>query len=330
MKRILGFVLLITCCVELCGCDFIATKSVKETSQSELIVDETEATEVSIKPSKIESIVDETKVTEETTDEMTTVDSVEIPDLRGCNEDEAKSELDELGIEYKITEIHSEKEEPGTVVNVVGSGTKYIKGESEPVSVFINSCDISVPISNGMLEWAAVEKLEAGGFKYNIEYVYSESNKDGGLVKDYEPEWVDDLDEVVTLKIAEDPLDITGITFETDLVGGVSTHINFQNTSGKKINYITFTFVYFNAIGDKVYDSISGDWDRDVKYTGPLEGGGSISMVTTTKFYNYNVSCVSWDRAVIEFSDGTTTTFTNETHHYWYHGNSPDYLDWDW
>lgn len=66
-------------------------------------------------------------------------------------------------------------------------------------------------------------------------------------------------------------VEITKTEMETNSVGGVTTNIYYCNNSDKTIKYITWYMTPYNAVGDAVACSISGQSQIAGKTTGPIE-----------------------------------------------------------
>lgn len=116
--------------------------------------------------------------------------------------------------------------------------------------------------------------------------------------------------EVTVTKTA--PIKINSFKYRKDYVCGIEWIFSITNNSGKKINYITLKWYNFNAVGDFVYDEISGKNYTQLIYTGPLRAGSNTGSIRNNrKFYNcsYNSSYIS--DVKIDYEDGTTETISS-------------------
>lgn len=99
-----------------------------------------------------------------------------------------------------------------------------------------------------------------------------------------------------------------------DSAGGVSVRIDFKNTGTKTINYISFGFIPYNAVGDAVGCSISKTSEKFVKYTGPLAPNKSeYNMLYKNAWYNPSITSVKLSRATIQYADGTEETISGSS-----------------
>lgn len=89
--------------------------------------------------------------------------------------------------------------------------------------------------------------------------------------------------------------------------GGIDLHIKFKNTSDKVIKYITFTCELYNAVDDRVADSIGNDYSFRGKVTGPINPGSIYGNNTywTCAWYNYSGKYTKISKIQIEYMDGT-------------------------
>ncbi len=72
------------------------------------------------------------------------------------------------------------------------------------------------------------------------------------------------------------PIEIAGIHFHKDSVGGVSPIIEYVNSSGKVIKYLTFTVTPYNAVNDKVISDIWGYSTTTFTVTGPINPSDTL------------------------------------------------------
>ncbi|MBO4997062.1 MAG: hypothetical protein J6D02_03580 [Lachnospira sp.] len=112
------------------------------------------------------------------------------------------------------------------------------------------------------------------------------------------------------VKKAKNSIKITKKYFDMNSVGGCDVYIYGTNTSGKSIDYISFTVSYYNAVGDSLSDSISHDRTKCLQYTGPIAPGASFGSgkYWSAAWYNTTTNSFKIDSVEIEYEDGTTQT----------------------
>lgn len=109
------------------------------------------------------------------------------------------------------------------------------------------------------------------------------------------------------------PVSICDWRYTIDYVGGVEWNFKLKNNSDKTIKYVTMEWNCYNAVGDLIYDSITGRSSHSVKYTGPLEPGETTgSKRNTTLFYNSSYSSAKLTKLEVEFMDGTVIKINDQ------------------
>ena len=104
----------------------------------------------------------------------------------------------------------------------------------------------------------------------------------------------------------ESPVTISDWSASRDSAGGVEWNFKFTNNTDKTIKYIYMSWDCYNAVGDLVYDQITNESNKSIKYTGPLEPGKSTNILrNTTRFYNYSYNTAALTKLHVEFMDGT-------------------------
>ena len=90
-------------------------------------------------------------------------------------------------------------------------------------------------------------------------------------------------------------------------VGGADVLINFTNTSGRTINYLTFTVEAYNRLGDPVECEIRRSSTGSVQVTGPYRHGRGTSIMNPaiwpTVFYNRTIRGINIKEIVIEYDN---------------------------
>ena len=114
-------------------------------------------------------------------------------------------------------------------------------------------------------------------------------------------------------------ISVVGVNWYTDSAGGVQPQISVKNNTNKDIKYISFYVEYKNRFGDPAYCEFAG------KYTQKLTIQSGLLAKTTRTFYwdpvmyNYGVSRIDINKAVVTFVDNTKKTVN--INRYWYDTN---------
>lgn len=118
---------------------------------------------------------EETEVSEE---------QVEMIDILGMTEDEAKAALKELGLGYKkVGTASSDEYEAGQVMTQsVKAGEKVSANETIKVTISSGKGEISIPNVVGSAESAAEQTLKDAGFKVNKTYEHSTEVESGKVI----------------------------------------------------------------------------------------------------------------------------------------------------
>ncbi len=126
---------------------------------------------------------DDTKI-EQTVDDKDSEGKVEVPDLLGMTEEEAKAELKKLNLGYKNAgTASSDKYEEGQVMSQsMNAGQKVDKNTTITVTISSGAGNVSIPNVENMKESAAQNTLTDAGFKYSISYDYSDSVEQGVVI----------------------------------------------------------------------------------------------------------------------------------------------------
>lgn len=126
------------------------------------------------------------KTTDEDKDTQTeeTTDKVEMIDLTGMTYEEAKKELNSMGLGIKKGDsISSDKYEEGLVVGQSEKeGDMVKKNTTITVNLSSGEGEIDVPSVVGLDKDAATEKLKEAGFKVSTEYEYSDDVPEGDVI----------------------------------------------------------------------------------------------------------------------------------------------------
>ena len=93
--------------------------------------------------------------------------------------------------------------------------------------------------------------------------------------------------------------------------GGVPCRIEFQNISLKKIKYIYFTVVPYNAVNDIVSSEIGGKVVETLEFTGPLNENENRIGTWENVWYNHSIRYMKITNIEIIFMDNTRISIKN-------------------
>lgn len=116
--------------------------------------------------------------------------------------------------------------------------------------------------------------------------------------------------ELIAAYDTDAPLFIGNRSVEVNSAGGADVWLMFRNISGKTIKYLHFTVQIYNAVGDVVYGSISGNSTRRLNYTGPLQTDRTDNAYWDAVLYNYSTACIKITRVKITFMDGSVKNYS--------------------
>lgn len=106
------------------------------------------------------------------------------------------------------------------------------------------------------------------------------------------------------------PVEIMDFTMSTNSVGGVSTTLKFRNNSGKQIKYIDVTVTAYNRVGDRAYDTITGNSTFSLRVVGPMEPFSAAidpNWYTTTSYSAANTPFSQYTYTPYLINDGSWT-----------------------
>ena len=90
-------------------------------------------------------------------------------------------------------------------------------------------------------------------------------------------------------------------------VGGIDVLINFTNTSGRTINYLTFVIEAYNRVGDPVRCEIKRSSTAALRATGPYQHGRGTSLFNPGQWkvvmYNRSISEIRIKQIVVEYDN---------------------------
>ncbi len=124
---------------------------------------------------------EETEVEQEVTEEKA---DIEMPDLLGMTEDEAKLTLKDLGLGYhKIGEASSDEYEKGQIIEQsIEAGNTVEKNTTVEVTLSSGKGEIEIPDVKGQDEANAKSALNTAGFQVNVTYEHSKDVEQGKVI----------------------------------------------------------------------------------------------------------------------------------------------------
>lgn len=94
-------------------------------------------------------------------------------------------------------------------------------------------------------------------------------------------------------------------------VGGCDLDVTFKNVSNKSIDYISFNFDFYNALGDEVPCEIRG-YSFFSRVPGKFLPQTAYDVHWDCPIYNKNARAAKIDYIYIEYSDGTNLTIKDK------------------
>jgi eukaryotic-like serine/threonine-protein kinase len=139
------------------------------------------------------------------------VEQVEVPDVVGGSEDNARSALEGAGLRVgNVTEQESADEDPGTVLEQdPAAGEQVDRDASVDLVVAAEPPDVAVPDVVDLTEDEAVAALEDAGFEVRVRDQPATSPDQEGVVLDQAPDAGEERPEGSTIRIAVGRLDAT-------------------------------------------------------------------------------------------------------------------------
>ncbi len=132
---------------------------------------------------KTDPDTEDTQTEQEAEPEETTAD-IEMPDLLGMTEDEAKLTLKDLGLGYhKVGEASSDEYEKGQIIEQsVAAGSSVEKNTTIEVTLSSGKGEIEIPDVKGQDEANAKSALNSAGFQVNVTYEHSKDVEQGKVI----------------------------------------------------------------------------------------------------------------------------------------------------
>lgn len=230
----------------------------------------------------------------------------EIQQIRGSLSDSSGQTTWELEVETIATEVLQASYEYATPVRI---GARPWKIEPGQRIALIGAVDHSLrdfwQVTDGT-RTGYIQDLLVKVYRSGQELSYSEKDEAVRVL-------AENTKAQLTKKLEGKDFIIFGVFPDgPDGAGGVGAKVIYRLLgSSKTAKYITFTVTPFNAVGDVVVDRISGEAQRRLKDTGPLDP----RPIETEKYdeesfwdpiwYNPSIYCLRLDRVDIEYMDGT-------------------------
>jgi eukaryotic-like serine/threonine-protein kinase len=132
------------------------------------------------------------------------VEQVEVPDLVGDSEDEARSELQDAGLRAgEVTDQENADEEPGTVLEQdPAAGAQVDNGSAVNLVVAAAPPDVEVPDVLDLPEDEARQQLEDAGFQVSVRDQSVTEQEEDGVVQDQAPDPGEERPPGSTIRIA--------------------------------------------------------------------------------------------------------------------------------
>lgn len=116
--------------------------------------------------------------------------------------------------------------------------------------------------------------------------------------------------------VSQDPaIHINSIAYNPSLI---SIEYKFENISDKDIAYIEFETYFYDNMGNRLADDVTGEEDycEHLKYTGPLYSGATDSACWSYLFSLSSATAVVYPKYItVTFTDDEEITFENDF--YW-------------
>lgn len=95
---------------------------------------------------------------------------------------------------------------------------------------------------------------------------------------------------------------------------GVDLYITFQNKSPKEIKYAYFIVVPYNAVGDRVRCTITGESEAQLRDTGPIKQGQTSGSggFWECVWYNSTITEAKITEIKIDYMDGSTALLSGD------------------
>lgn len=155
---------------------------------------------------------------------------------------------------------------------------------------------------SGLVCWVYSDKLEAQYGEY-IDYVGKVTVEDSGHIEISDGEI---KSASLPANKQKSPITISDWSWSRDYFGGVEWNFRLTNNTDKTVKYVTMEWSCYNAVGDLVYDEITGKSKHGVKYTGPLNPNETTDyLCNSTRFYSHSFNSSKFTLLQVEFVDGT-------------------------
>lgn len=120
---------------------------------------------------------------------------------------------------------------------------------------------------------------------------------------------------IITKSDVPNILDIESMSYKLNSVGGIDLWIIIRNkSSSKTIKYVEYNVSFFNRVGDKIRDEVSGRDKRILEYTGPLgpDEQSNSNQYWKACFYNTTFGgTMHFNSIIIIYTDGSTLMLDN-------------------
>jgi serine/threonine-protein kinase len=114
-------------------------------------------------------------------------EQVEVVDVTGKSEDDARSALEAAGFKVAVQQQESADKDPGTVLSQNPASGKAARGSTVTLTVAIEPKQIAVPDVVGRSQNQATKTLSGEGFEVGVEEVAVDTPDDDGVVQKQSP-----------------------------------------------------------------------------------------------------------------------------------------------
>jgi serine/threonine-protein kinase len=137
---------------------------------------------------------------------------VQVPDVTGKSEDDARAALEQAGLRVASQSKEDSKKDPGTVLAQKPAGGLVPRGSTVTIAVAIEPKQITVPDVVGRSQNNATKTLSGRGFEVGVEEIAVDTQDQDGVVQDQAPPGDEKVDRGSTVTITVGRFDPTQAT----------------------------------------------------------------------------------------------------------------------
>lgn len=87
--------------------------------------------------------------------------------------------------------------------------------------------------------------------------------------------------------------------------GGVKLSVTAYNMVDKKIKYFDFWANHYDRVGERQRDTITGQYSKGYRFTGPFSKEQILNGRFGPSFYNFGANCMTLTKVVITYMDNS-------------------------